>query len=173
MQNIILTGFMGTGKTTVGEILAARLHRSLVDIDREVEAMEGRDIPRIFQEEGEEYFRRRESMALARALKGGGKVIATGGGALILNRRLLEEGGVLICLTASPEEVIRRLESGKGRPLVEGDVEDRVRALLAEREGLYARVPRKIHTDGKTPHQVAGEILELLTREGVLKEEAL
>jgi shikimate kinase len=162
-KNIILTGFMGTGKTTVGQILAAELQRPFVDIDEVIRAREGRDISAIFAAEGEAYFRSLERRMLAATLLSGGQVIATGGGAVLHSRDLLEAGGILLCLTASPGELAGRLRAEGGRPLLAGDPEGRIAALLAERQALYDSIPRQISTEGKTPRQVAAEILALLT----------
>ncbi len=168
MENIILTGFMGTGKTTVGRILAGELECPYVDIDEMIAAGEGRSIQAIFSEEGEGVFRQLESRALAEVLSRKGQVVSTGGGAMLQNREALEAGGVLICLTASPREIVRRLQDGGGRPLLAGDLEKRVEGILAERRALYAGIPRRIDTEGKAPRQVAAEILDLLTEEGVI-----
>ncbi len=162
MNHIILTGFMGTGKTTVGKILAARLARAFVDIDQMVVEKEGREIPVIFACDGEEYFRKQESEAIKEALQGEGKVISTGGGALLQNKEILAEGGRLICLLASPGEIVKRLAKEGGRPLLTGDTERKINELYAARRAMYRAVPLKVATDGKTPEDVALEVLALL-----------
>lgn len=167
MQNIILTGFMGTGKTTVGRILASRLSCPFLDIDSLVEEMEGKSIPEIFAEQGEEYFRQAETRALVKALEGGGRVISTGGGAMLRekNRRLLREGGLLVCLTAGEEEIFRRVGGGGGRPLLQGeDTRGKIRGLLRERQPYYRLAPVVIPTDGRSPEETAGEIMLLLQK---------
>ena len=165
MNHIILTGFMGTGKTTVGQILAARLARAFVDIDQMVVEKEGREISALFACAGEEYFRKQESKAIKEALLGEGKVISTGGGALLQNKEILEEGGRLICLLASPGEIMKRLVKEGGRPLLAGDPKRKIKELYAARRAMYQEVPLKIDTDGKTPEDVAAEILALLKQE--------
>ena len=171
LQNIILTGFMGTGKTTVGRILAAKLGRPFLDVDELIVEMEGKEIPTIFSESGEEYFRQLETRAISQAISGEVKVISTGGGALLTpkNREMMQAGGFLLCLTASATEIINRLGQGKGRPLLQGEnALSKVRELLKERSPLYAEVLHKISTDGKKPQKIVQEILLLLQEEGLI-----
>lgn len=167
MKNIILTGFMGTGKSTVGRLLAEELQRPFVDIDSLIAAREGKEISEIFASRGEAYFRRVETSTLREILQKEGQVIATGGGALLQNRELLLSGGHLLCLTAPLAEILRRLENEGGRPLLKGSLEEKARGLLAERREIYQEVPWKIDTGGKAPRQVAEEILALLRQRGL------
>lgn len=162
MNNIILTGFMGTGKTEVGVILAKMLKCPFVDVDALIEEMSGKKIPDIFAQEGEDYFRSLEAKAIKKAIEGEGKVISTGGGALIKkgNRENLNKGGTLICLTASPEEILKRTGSREGRPLLQRkDPLQKIKVLLAERKIYYDALPLQVSTDGKTPEKVAAEII--------------
>ncbi len=164
-KNIILTGFMGTGKTRAGRILAARLNYPFVDIDFLVEKTTGRKISKIFEEKGEEYFRRLETAAMREALQGGKKVVATGGGSLLLeeNLLLLQESGVLICLSASPVEIFNRVSRGKNRPLLKSkDILVEIKKLLLAREQYYNVVPCQISTTGKTPEEVVAEMEKFL-----------
>ena len=167
MKNIILTGFMGTGKTETGLKLSQKLNCHFVDIDLVVEEMENRKIVDIFLEKGEDYFRKLETSAIKEVLKKEGQVISTGGGALLKeeNRTLLKEAGVLICLSASPEEIFRRVGSGEGRPLLEGDDPlDKIRRILAERREIYNQVPYNISTDRKNSEEVVEKIVILLKK---------
>lgn len=164
-KNIILTGFMGTGKTRVGRALAAKLNYSFLDIDFLVEKAMGQKISRIFEEKGEEYFRRLETAAIREALQGAKKVVATGGGSLLLeeNRLLLQEGGVVICLSASPAEIFARVSHRKNRPLLKNkDILAEIKKLLLARQKYYNTVPYQIATTGKTPHEVVVEIEKFL-----------
>ncbi len=166
-RNIILTGFMGTGKTRVGRILAARLNYSFVDIDFLVEKKEKQKISKIFEEKGEAYFRRLETVAIGEALQGEKKVVATGGGSLLLeeNRFLLQEGGVVICLSALPIEIFNRVSRRKNRPLLKSkDVLAEIKKLLLARQKYYDTVPYQISTTGKTPQEVVAEIEQLLKK---------
>jgi shikimate kinase/3-dehydroquinate synthase len=171
-SNLILTGFMGTGKTAVGQEIARRLGHEFVDMDALIEAREGMAVAEIFAQRGEATFRRLEA-ALCRELaarsglgpeSARGMVIAAGGGALIpdANREILSASGPVVCLTASPDVVVRRLEAAGDRPLL--DVPDRrarIAALLEERAEAYRRIPLQVDTTGLTIAQVAGQVLEV------------
>ncbi len=163
-ENLILTGFMGTGKSAVGREVARRLGREFVDMDALIEERAGRPISRIFAQEGEAAFRRMES-ALCRELAArSGLVIATGGGALLdeANRQIMAASGPVICLQAAPDEILRRLASAADRPLL--DVPDRrarIAELLAARADAYARIPLQLDTTGLTVAQVADRVLAL------------
>ncbi len=165
--NLVLTGFMATGKTIVGEKLAERLNRRFIDTDRVIEETLGMTVRDIFELHGEEFFRDRESEALAALARypAGSLVVATGGGALIReeNRKLLKENGLLILLTAAPQEIIRRAAKTKKRPLLDGsDPEGKVKELLAERKESYSAGDLTVETTHKSVEQVVEEILEYL-----------
>ncbi len=166
-KNIILTGFMGTGKTRVGRALAARLKYPFVDIDFLIEKTTRQKISRIFEEKGEKYFRRLETATIKEALQGKKKVVATGGGSLLLeeNRLLLQKGGVVICLSASPAEIFDRVSHRKNRPLLKNkDILAEIKKLLLARQKYYNTVPYQISTTGKTPQEVVLEIEQLLKK---------
>lgn len=158
---MILTGFMGTGKTAAGRLLAEQLGWEFLDLDEDVEEVAGRSVARIFREEGESRFRDLEAEALARALQRTRIVIATGGGVLLReeNRRRLA-GRLVVNLEASPEECVRRVRgSATERPLLSGSSpEAAARGLWEERQTLYGAVPRRVDTEGKSAAEVAGEI---------------
>lgn len=160
---LILTGFMGVGKTATGLELARLLGWDFVDLDREIEAAEGLTIPAIFAEHGEAHFRRVESQVLERVLLRSRTVVATGGGAILgeRNRELLE-GRQVLYLYASPQECLRRLKKSRVlRPLLSGpDPEQNVLRIYAEREAFYESVGRKINTEGQSPEAVARAIVE-------------
>ena len=151
-RNIVLFGFMGTGKTAVGQAAAKRLGMTYVDLDDLIEAREATTISDIFATHGEPYFRRVESEVAAKAAQLEQHVIATGGG-IVLNEqnvRTLEQTGVGICLNATPKTVFDRVKGETHRPLL--DVEDppgEIRRLLAYRAPFYARVSHQIDTTGK------------------------
>ncbi len=168
-KNIVLTGFMGTGKTAVGRILAARLERFFFDTDIMVEEKIGLSIPSIFEKYGENFFRDRETETLeilARHKKGS-LVVATGGGAVLRaeNRRLLKELGLIFLLRASAEEICRRTATTGDRPLLnEPDPHRVISELLEARESCYRDCDYVIDTTAKTPRQVAVAILSCLNR---------
>ena len=162
-RNIVITGFMGTGKTIVAHAVAAALGRPLVDMDAVIAERAGKSIPEIFRQHGEATFRHYERRLCEELARQCGLVIATGGGALVdgENRRLLE-GGLVVCLDCAPEELLHRLRGDAGRPLLWGDdPAGRLRALLAERRPAYARIPHHIDTTHRAPEQVADDILAL------------
>lgn len=167
-EAIALTGFMGTGKTTVGRLVAERLGLEFVDTDDLIEAAEGRTISEIFAEDGEEYFRELESAALERALAKPGRVVSTGGGMLLreANVRALRSAGPIICLTAGAETIVERTRADGGRPLLEvADPAGRVAELLAAREECYARADRQVATDGLEPDAVVDAIAGALAED--------
>src|SRR5262249_8965032 len=145
---ISLTGFMGTGKTSVGKRVAERLGWQFVDTDVIIEKREGRSVAEIFASDGEGYFRARERAAVTEAPPLRNAAIATGGGAIVdeENFTVLRDAGVLICLVATPEAILARTR-GAQRPLLESDDRAaRIRELLAVRANAYARAPHSIDT---------------------------
>ncbi len=147
--NIILTGFMGTGKSSVGRRAAAQLGWPFVDLDDVIAQRAGKTIPAIFAEDGEPAFRALEAAVCAEMAAPAGRVIATGGGAMVnpANREALAAGGTLICLEAAPEAILRRVSRGDERPMLAGgEPLARIRELLAQRASAYAAVPHHLDT---------------------------
>ena len=153
--NIVITGFMGAGKTTVGQILARRLKRDFVDMDAVIEARAGMTIPQIFERQGEAAFRAQERRLIYELSLRSGLVIATGGGALIDEgmRDAMARNGMIVCLNASKADIRQRLAETANRPLA-ADWE----SLYETRAAAYARMPYQIMTTGKSPEEIAGEI---------------
>jgi 3-dehydroquinate synthase len=164
-HNIVLTGFMGTGKSTIGRLLAQQLGYEFVDTDEVIVAQHGRSIADIFRDEGETVFRQYEAEVAQLLAERTELVIATGGGLMLFDANVaaLSRHGRIFCLTAEPDEIVHRLENDGGtRPLLAApDATARIRELLQEREAGYGRFTR-IHTDGKTPTTITGEIMTLL-----------
>lgn len=163
-RNIVLTGFMGVGKTAVGRSVAERLGRPFVDMDAEIEQRTGKRIAQIFAEQGEPAFRQQEAELCRELGARRGWVISTGGGALVpaANRLALAGSSLLICLTASPELVLERLASAADRPLLAGPARlERIRSLLSERSAAYAAIPRQIDTTLLGVEQVAQEVIRM------------
>lgn len=163
--NIVLTGFMGTGKSTVGRIVAAELGFEFVDSDDVIETEFG-PIERIFAIDGEAGFRAKERAVALSLASRHATVIATGGGMLLdpASVEAFERNGTIFCLRAEPGEILRRVlgDTHVDRPLLSGsDPRTRVVELLAEREQFYARFT-EISTDNKTPEQVATDICTIL-----------
>ncbi|MGP0585896.1 shikimate kinase [Paenibacillus timonensis] len=161
LKNIVLIGMMGTGKSTVGLLLAAETGLALVDLDQRIVEKAGRTIPDIFAAEGEAYFRELESAILRSTLQERGIVLATGGGAVLReeNRLVMREGGLVVALQATAEEILARVGEAPGRPLLAGGAKERVIALLEERKDAYAFAHLTVDTSGKSAEQVSDEIL--------------
>jgi len=139
-KNLILIGFMGTGKSSVGKRVAASLGFRFVDTDGVVVKMAGKTIPEIFADEGEGRFREFETEALRACVDGDGLVIATGGGIVTRkeNRELLQGAGHVVWLKADPETILGRVSRNEERPLVQTDDPlATIRDLLEKREALY------------------------------------
>lgn len=142
-NNIYLVGMPGAGKTTVGRKLAKRLQREFVDADHEVEARTGVRIPLIFDIEGEQGFRDRESKVIAELARESNLVVATGGGAVLRpeNRAVLERGGTVIYLHVAPHLLFERTRLDPNRPLLQvADPMKKIEELFAERDPLYREV---------------------------------
>lgn len=171
-KNIVLTGFMGSGKSSVGTKLAERLNRSFVDMDREIEKVCGMSVSDLFRRYGELRFRSEEKL-MARKLAGqSGLVIATGGGVVLGegNLEALRENGVIITLAASPENIYQRVNRKKGsRPLLKKNltIEDIVE-MLASRQALYQQAELIIDTSDKNINEVVEEIISYLRSQGEL-----
>lgn len=164
---MVLTGFMGTGKTSVGRLLAERLGYDFVDTDALIVARNGRSISDIFRESGEAAFRQMEAAVAQELSRQTGLVIATGGRLLLdeANAQALGKNGRVFCLTAEPEEIIARLAGDERRPLL--DVPDpaaQIHRLLDARRAAYGRFPQ-ISTSGKQIEQVVEEIWTILNRQ--------
>ena len=162
-ERIILIGFMGSGKSSVGRILADRLGYELVDTDALLEERAGAPIARIFRERGEPAFRALESEVLAAAAGRTRSVIATGGGAPAHppNRDFFTRGDVVFHLRVSLENARKRAGENADRPLLAQD-EEAVRRLYQGRQPVYQQLGQSVDTDGKTPSAVADEIMRLL-----------
>ncbi len=148
-RNLVLTGFMGTGKSALGRRVAARAGAPFLEMDAELERRAGKAIARIFAEDGEAVFRDQESRLAEEWGQKQGAVISCGGGVVLReeNLRALGANGRLVCLVARPEVIAERTSRSKNRPLLETeDREGKIRELLAARAPYYARVPVQLDT---------------------------
>jgi shikimate dehydrogenase len=161
--NLVLTGFMGSGKSTVGKVLARELDADFVDLDALVEARTGQTVPEIFAERGEAEFRRLEQEALRsldepRRLR----VVATGGGALLTPEsaaRVHDGRGLVVLLDASIHAILKRVGSGEGRPLLSGPgAEERARELMLKRRPAYLAAADAVVMAGRPAKQVARSV---------------
>lgn len=164
-SNIVLTGFMGTGKSAVGRWLASETDRRFIDTDTLIEQDTGRSVADIFARDGEAAFRAMEARVAKELSTATDLVIATGGRMALdpINALHLARGGVIICLTAEPEEILARLAAEDNRrPLLQGpDPAGQVHRLLAERQAGYGQFPQ-VDTSAKPLAEVAAEVLALV-----------
>lgn len=163
MKNIVLTGFMGTGKTAVGKELSRLLNMKLIDVDTEIEKSQKMSISDIFKRFGEPKFREFETEMIKNLSENKNIIISTGGGAVLRQENMdaLRKRGVIICLTATPETILKRTSHNSDRPLLQ--VEDPLRKindLLAFRNPFYEKADIMVDTENKTPLQIAEEIIE-------------
>jgi shikimate kinase len=160
----VLVGPPGAGKTTVGALLAGALDKAFTDTDTEVEAVAGKPIPDIFIDDGEERFRVLERAAVARCLATFDGVLALGGGAILAEqtRRALA-GQLVVYLSVGLADAVKRVGLGAGRPLLTVNPRATLKFLLDQRRPLYERVATlTVATDGRTPEEIAGEVLAAL-----------
>jgi 3-dehydroquinate synthase len=165
-MNIVLAGFMGTGKSAVGRAVAQRLGWPFLDTDSLVESALGLTVQEVFARYGEAFFRAQERQAVSHAATQRDVVIAVGGGALLeaTNRAALEATGQIICLDAAPEVILARLPGASSRPLLAGSPEARVRSVLAARAAHYASLPYHVDTTGLSVAEVAERVIALASR---------
>lgn len=163
-RNIVLVGFMGTGKTTVGRLLAEQTGMPLIDMDTLIEERAGKTISDIFAEEGESHFRTLERELVQELATRERQVISTGGG-IILNPDNIadfEKTGLVVCLLASAETILERLRHDTSRPLLAGDKASKIIQLLETRKPLYEAIEHMIDTTGRpSPQPTATEIIKL------------
>jgi shikimate kinase len=155
---LVLTGFMGTGKSTIGRRVSALTGRPFVDTDDEIVRRAGKSISAIFREEGEAAFRAHEQRICRALARVPGLVIATGGGTLVNaeSRALMMQAGLVVCLEAAPEVIEARLRANTDRPLAAN-----WRELLAARQAAYAEIPLHIDTGSREVDDIAEELIEL------------
>jgi shikimate kinase len=167
-HNLVLTGFMGTGKTTVGRELAFKLGMGFVDTDELIESRHG-PIAVIFEEQGEAAFREMERAIASELGQRRGLVVATGGRMILdpVGYTELSRYGRIFCLVATPDEIYRRVTIDplrQDRPLLKvDDPRERIIELMAERQDDYARFPQ-VFTDNRDPGAIADEVAELWRR---------
>ena len=165
-SNIIITGFMGTGKTTVGKRLAVALGYDFIDTDELIVARSGQTVEEIFQKQGEAIFREKEAVIARELSDKEGLVISTGGRTMLdpVNAAALSKKGRVFCLVATPEEIMERLARNPEirRPLLDGpNPIERIVDLMRERQEGYARFPQLV-TSGKSPEELTDLLLEII-----------
>lgn len=171
-KNIVLIGFMGTGKSSVGMKLAERLNRKFVDMDREIEKVCGMSVSDVFRRYGEIRFRSEERLMAGKLARQTGLVIATGGGVVLGDGNLeaLQENGIIINLEAKPEYIFQRVNRKKGtRPLLKKNVTvEEIKEMLQNRQPLYQQAEIIVDTNNKGVDEVVEEIISYLRARGEL-----
>jgi shikimate kinase len=169
-KNIVLIGFMGTGKSSVGSKVAEKLKMKFVDMDREIEKVTGLPVAHIFRIHGEIRFRSEERLMAQKLGQRDNLVIATGGGTVLKKENIeaLRENGLLICLDANPREIFDRVSRKRGtRPLLKKNftVED-IEEMLKVREEYYSLADYRINTSNKGLYAVVEEIIKIARQQG-------
>ena len=167
MNNIYLVGFMGTGKTEVARLLAKRLNRTFVDMDELIIARQKMPIRDIFQKKGEPYFRKLEKDLVSELVKKDNLIVACGGGTFVdpENIENLKKSGIVICLTSTPETILKRTSRFRHRPLLNGnDPRGRIEELLKKRMPFYAHAHYTIDGDKITVEETIEEILKIFEK---------
>ncbi|MDP8230683.1 MAG: shikimate kinase [Candidatus Gorgyraea atricola] len=165
MKNVVLVGFMGTGKTVVAKRLAEKLKREFLELDAIIEKREGMSIKDIFEKKGEPYFRELEKEVVKASSQKQDLVISAGGGAIIdeENFNTLKPNSIIICLQASPDTIMQRTKGNVCRPLLNvSDPKKRIEELLAKRAPYYKKANHCVPTDNLTIDQVVDQISKLL-----------
>jgi shikimate kinase len=164
--NLVLVGFMGSGKSSVGRRVARILSLPFVDLDQKIEEFAGMTVMEMFARHGEAEFRRLEARAVADALAQGGRVVALGGGAVMDSGswRLIRKGNLVVRLHATPRATLRRLRGGAGRPLAAS--REQLMRLLTSREPRYAEATHQVDTTGRSGERVAAYVARLARGRG-------
>ncbi len=166
-MNIVLTGFMGTGKSKIGERLATELRMGYLDTDELIEKREKKSISAIFKKRGEEYFRRLETKVVKEVALLDNSVISTGGGAVLRgeNMRMLKKNAFIVCLFASPEVILKRTKGDDNRPLLGvNNQKKRIEKLLAIRKPYYEKADFSVDTSTLSSEEVVGKIVKSLEK---------
>jgi shikimate kinase len=168
-RNVVLCGFMATGKSSVGKALAALLGYQFLDMDSIIESETGMSIPQIFSTRGEPAFRELECQVVEQAAGRSGCVIATGGGTIVNRKNFdnLKRNGIVIALTAEPEVILSRTGSGESRPMLgKGDHLQRIRDLMQQRSKAYALADITVDTSSNSIEELAVIIVNRLQEVG-------
>lgn len=163
MKNIVLVGFMGSGKTTVGRLIAEKTGMPLLDMDSMIEERAGKTINDIFADEGEAHFRNLEREMAIELSNQQGQIISTGGGIVLNSDNIsaFEKTGLVVCLLVDAATVLDRLKHDTTRPLLAGDKETKILSILDTRKHLYASITHSINTSDKSADVIAQDIIDL------------
>jgi len=167
LKNISLIGFMGSGKSTIGKVIAENLNYLFIDIDKIIEYINGLSVNEIFKNYGESYFRITENEIISKAYYNKNCVFACGGGAFNNeeNIKIIRQNSYVVYLAIAEEEAYERLKDKKDRPLllVDGDLRQRIKDIMGQRLDVYSNnCDLKIDTQGKPPSAIKDEIMAYL-----------
>lgn len=168
-RNIIITGFMGTGKSAVAKQLACKLKMEFIDMDQIIEESHGISIADIFSRYGENYFRQQENKLVKKLSQKENMVIATGGGTFLFpdNARILSQRGQIICLYADSQTIYNRVKRKNNRPLLKREnILSEINRLLEERKKIFDNIKWKIYTANLNIQEITDKIIALLKSEG-------
>ena len=167
-KNIVLTGFMGAGKSTVGRLLAQRLNMLFTDTDDEIEKRFGMSVSEIFERHGEAAFRKSEEELAKELSTKSGYVIATGGGMVKNpeNIKNLRKNSVIVNIYCSVDKILRNIKDTSTRPLIHGKTREQVAVLIAERAPFYRNADIRVVTDSMSAGEAAAEIEKLYRERG-------
>lgn len=167
-RHIYLIGFMGTGKSTVSRELQKLLRAEEIEMDEWIVQESRMSIPEIFEKFGEENFRERETQMVKKIAAMEPAIVSCGGGAVLRGENVaqMKQSGIIVLLTATPQTVYERVRRNKNRPVLNGNMNvDYISQLMEKRRSCYEEAcDVTVATDGKTPHQIADEILKFYNR---------
>ena len=164
-MNIVLFGFMGTGKSAVAQVLARRLNLRWQDMDKVIEGRLGSSIEGIFEKYGEAYFRQLERELVQELVREEGMIVSTGGGVVLDDRNIadFQTWGLCICLNAGSKIILERTRFRQDRPLLKGqDPMKKIRDLLELRRPFYQKIQNQLDTTDKSVHDVVETILSMI-----------
>lgn len=164
-KNIVLIGFMGVGKTSVGRLLSQKINYNFIDTDFEIEKESSMTVEEIFSKYGEEYFRELERRVVAKVSKYSNTVVSTGGGTVLNfeNIQMLRQNGFIFLLKAFPETILKNIQRQGNRPLLkEKEGIKRIKDLLKEREEKYKYFDYEISVDNLSVEQIVDRMIEVL-----------
>lgn len=169
-NNIVLIGYMGTGKSTIAESIRRRTKMQMIDMDREIVKREGREIAEIFATEGEDYFRDLETNLLKELQERDNLIVSCGGGIVVREGNIeeMKKVGTVVLLTVSPETIYRRVKNNEKRPLLSGKMNlEYIKEMMESRKEKYERAAQLIVSgDGKTVGMIRDEIIEKTQKRG-------
>ena len=162
-KNIVLLGMMGSGKSTIGYLLSNKINSDFYDIDKIIEEEEGLKITKIFENKGENYFRKIEEKICLKILKLNKKIISLGGGSFLNNkiREEIQNNHVSFWLNWNTSTIIRRIKKNKNRPILKGMSENEINKLIIKRKKIYEKAHLKINCENLSKNEIINKIIEL------------